>query len=934
MTDSLDDLATRWKKAPDADSTIALADALQGSVRTTLVQQVADFAQAKLQSNVPVLLAVARMYMSSHKLAEAQAILVAAGKVAPREGIVYRVLGEVLLRRGDADRAEKVFERALQFGADDTEARMWLERARVYRPIQAKAGARAVAAEVARTAPLAPKAASARPAMESLNGEEEDAETSIREQPPLPPPPAPARAKSLPPPAMPPVRAPSVRPPPLPPPEPVPEPLPPPAAAPPLARPPTPPIHSPDDRKFSISAETAEAFSPADLPERPMPPPRKAKEDNPFRAPAQVEGVPEARDVLDALALAGVFEKGDGAAKGAWERAGAPARRRGSLPLLVLTMLVVGGGIGGFFYMKTQREKAHATAEAELTTIEGNLRKSDAALLPETEKSFTHVFEIDSRSDRAALDWLHERALKGLLSGGDDIAFEESMNRAREVKVQEKDLVFAQIGSFLFTGDTVGAASLITKWDQACTQDAWYQLMSAAALERAGDARAKDRYEAATKLDPELLIAHIGLIRTTAMDGEPQKAMELAKAFRTKYPDRIEGQALVALAWARDPARPEAPPPEVAETIAKGANLPLPLRTVPHALAALQAADKHDYPTVKAEVQAGLASVDSPGMASWLGLVALETGDENLARKAALAAVGFSAIYPPARVLAARVALLGDRLDEALKATEDLDPTSPDVAVVRAAAAYERIDATALGGALEAVPIEGRKLPFLNALTTSQDVLLGRLRLPPDQLLELANDDAPWSDVVAMDLALDTGDLETAAKIAEGWKGTEDRALRALRLARLARYQGKLDDADKYSLTALNGGSVTTRSLAERVAVLVARERPQEAGPLLAKFPLVLGALSGWLSGYAVASAGKVDDARGRTASLEPPPSLAPAPARVIAGISLAAMKDRRRGPDYVRDLWAAGLINPDTIRAGEAFGLKAPPPPKQPPKR
>ena len=68
MTDSLDDLANRWKKAPDADSTIALADALHGSVRTTLVQQVADFAQAKMQSNVAGHHAIARMYMASHKL--------------------------------------------------------------------------------------------------------------------------------------------------------------------------------------------------------------------------------------------------------------------------------------------------------------------------------------------------------------------------------------------------------------------------------------------------------------------------------------------------------------------------------------------------------------------------------------------------------------------------------------------------------------------------------------------------------------------------------------------------------------------------------------------------------------------------------------------------------------------------------------------------
>ena len=35
----------------------------------------------------------------------------------------------------------------------------------------------------------------------------------------------------------------------------------------------------------------------------------------------------------------------------------------------------------------------------------------------------------------------------------------------------------------------------------------------------------------------------------------------------------------------------------------------------------------------------------------------------------------------------------GARLDEALKATEDLEPTQADVAVVRAASAYERVDA-------------------------------------------------------------------------------------------------------------------------------------------------------------------------------------------------------------------------------------------------
>jgi predicted Zn-dependent protease len=157
MTDPIDELATRWQNAQDVDSTIQLCEALS-AVRTTLVQQVADFAQVKFASNVPVLIAVARMYMRSNKHAEAQSVLVAAGKIAPRDGLVYRVLGEVLLRRGDADRAEKVFERAVQFGQTDEETKTWLERARVFKPTQGKAGSRAVAAEIARTAPLGPLA--------------------------------------------------------------------------------------------------------------------------------------------------------------------------------------------------------------------------------------------------------------------------------------------------------------------------------------------------------------------------------------------------------------------------------------------------------------------------------------------------------------------------------------------------------------------------------------------------------------------------------------------------------------------------------------------------------------------------------------------------------------------------------------------------------
>jgi hypothetical protein len=422
--------------------------------------------------------------------------------------------------------------------------------------------------------------------------------------------------------------------------------------------------------------------------------------------------------------------------------------------------------------------------------------------------------------------------------------------------------------------------------------------------------------------------------RSMAIDGDVQKAGELAKAFRTNNPTRAEGAALVALAWARDPMRLEAVPPEVAEMTNRAADLPIGLKFVPHAVAAVIAVDKRDEKAAKEAIEKGLALVDGPGIATWFGIIAIGTGDEALARKCALSAVAFSALYPPARVLAARVALLGGRLDEAVKATEELEASSPDVAVVRASTAYERLDATALGAALDAVPTEARKLPFLAALAVAQEALAGHATTTGEALASLAGEDAPWGDLVAMDIALDTGDLEIAQRIGEGWKGSEERPLRALRLARLARYQNRLDDADKLSLTALGGGSttVTARVLSERVFVLVAMGKGAEAAPLLAKYPLVLGPLQAWLTAYAKASDGKIEDARGKTAQLDPLPPQAPLPARVIVAASLGAMKDRKRGVDYVKELLAGGATNPDVVKAGEAFGFKPAPPPRKPP--
>ena len=932
MPETIDDLYARWQSNPsDLGFTVRMCDALSESNRADLVAIVGEHASRRLE--VPALVAAARMYVSTALLDEAQTVLLAAGRLAPRDGEVFRWLGEVLLRRGDAERAEKVLERAIAFGAP-VEATQWLDQARSLVALQLANGTDAVADELSKSLP--PKRAPRTTKRGGMVVEEEEAETQIKKSlelrnaldaafgqvPSAPHMAAAAVSNRLPPPTPPPMQPVQTAG----------------VALPPIVGvqahmneagtmpfgfpPPSGRVEAPP-----VSQPMSQPMGPPSMPRPSAPQPPVPI--NPALMPAARIGgdgqpIPEPRDVLESLQIAGVFEP-DGAVKPqglAWDAAEKGKRRIKSYALLAGALVVlVGSGIGTLAYVRDKRAKAHLQAEADLAKVDARLAAADASTLDADEKIIGHAFELDSRSPHAALTWLHERAMLGLLKGGESVSFEDHVARAKEVGVEEKKIAFANIASFLFQNDTAGAASAIAKWDGKADDDAWYQLLAGATFERAGDARAIERYNAAAKLDPELVIAQILRGRAMAIDGDPAKAVQLAQEFRKTYPARVEGPALVALAWSRDPTHGD-PPPEVKEVIDKGPALPVSLKAVPHAARAILAIEDHKYDEARPAIQTGLGLVDSPGTAAWLGSIALQAGDEQLARKAALSAVSFSAVYAPARVLAARVALLGARLDEALKAAEDLPASSPDVAVVNAAVAYEKLDAERMSRAFEALPDEAKKLPFLVALDRGRLALGGNPAavLPSDKALDHADDEAPWSDLVAMDVALDTGDTDLADKIAAQWKA-EARPLRALRLARLARYENRLEDADRFSKVAIENGTVTTRVLAERVFVLVAMSKSDQALAVFKSYPNVGGPSAKFLKAYALASHAKGEEARAILSQEEAPPTLAPLPARVYAAAAYGATKDTKRGGDYLKALAAGGWLNPDVVVAAEKTG-------------
>jgi hypothetical protein len=65
-----------------------------------------------------------------------------------------------------------------------------------------------------------------------------------------------------------------------------------------------------------------------------------------------------------------------------------------------------------------------------------------------------------------------------------------------------------------------------------------------------------------------------------------------------------------------------------------------------------------------------------------------------------------------------------------------------------------------------------------------------------------------------------------------------------------------------------------------------------------------------------------LDAAKVKLAPLDPPPVGTPFESRVVAAAALGAVKDRKRGSDYVRELLATGSVSPDLTTAAVSLGF------------
>jgi tetratricopeptide (TPR) repeat protein len=954
---ALDELLDRWRENPDTGTTLALCTYLGTSKREELIREVGSTAEAWHKDDPQVMLAVGRMYLDAGLLAEAQATLVTAGKLVPDNASAYRYLGEVLLRRGDAARAEKVLARALQIGSKESDTRMWHDRAVVYLPLQTRVGPQAVADDVEKTIPR--KVSIPPPALRPSDADDlvstARATFSHRAGGALPPPPKLGRSVPPPPPAPPPrngdpqvYREPgrvktysesdidtgvfdahllsrhaqdmgtstdvmpaaslpsSSRSAPPPPPRPPPArsvPPPPPLAAP-LPMPNPPPRSTPPPPRTGGTSQWP-AVAPA-----------TAKLAFVSAGGFDDSPNPSAKTVLEHLERVGIYDKGGGAPP-AWV---APPREksRGSLVFIVAMVLAAGGGFGGFKYARQLKAEKLATARG----IEGRVSKAlDTGSIDDLRKTdgeLSKAFDLDSRSEPAALLWLKNRVLSALMLPEEPHGIESALARAKTLGIDDSKVAFGKIASFLSEGDLAGAAAVLTKWDERAKTDPFYHLVAGAMLERAGDVRAIGRYKQAFELDPDLAVARIFHAQLVTLELGVEQGKPIIEEVKQKLGETPISRALTGLAWAADPASGDMPPDTARISDADRVKLPAQLLAIPYVVDARAAARAGHTEEALTALDKGLKVSATPAMAYWIGQTGIDLGDEKLARAATLRALSYSALYPRARSLAARVALLGGRLEEAKKAIQELDSKSVEAAVVRAAAAYESTDASELESATDAM---GSKEGPGKALAAGMGIMTARKYPMPAELEKMAVPSVPWGDLIAVDAALDQGDVKFADKIVARWGERGSTATYALRRARLLRYQGKADDSVAASDDALVPGSVTARVLVERFHCLLAAKKITGVRELIGQYPAVLGPLTEFLKVTTDVADDKVARAKAAAARLDPPPEGSPLLIDLIATEALVGVGDRR-GKPMATALIRRAPRNPDVLAVARAVGL------------
>lgn len=1009
---ALDELVARWRKNPDPESTLALCAHLGTTPqKSELLREVGNAADAWHRDNHGVMLSVGRMYLEAGLLAEAQASFVQAGKIAPNDAEAYRLLGEVLLRRGDALRGEKALGRAIKLGDADPETRLWHERSIIYGALQQRKGMSAVAEEVARTAPIASlRGPSSNPLEASPRATAAAARPQRRSRPPAAgaprptgprrsSPPTAARRRTSSPPVAPKTKAAGAKTEPfdtllmgqtpLPVPR-VPAPVHPPspfypseshapgrrqparaespaassrsqamggervlpASAEPIedARrpffppdpPPTPasdPVPSDPFRgtfpEDGMSSPALSAPLPDDVLRGPAPvslPPdpqllqafgqgEETTETGAWSAPAGAvsdDASPTPETLLLTLAQVGLYETSGGVSP-VWEAPPRASPRRLWLASAAAA-LILGLGVAGYKYAQVVESSRLARVQELEARLAGLLESGTRADLTASEAEFQVLFEIDSRSPEAALLWLDNRVLHALTDGEPVSGIESAMQRARSLGVEEARLVFGRLASALQAGDLPGAGQIISEWDARARDDARYELLAGAIFERAGNAEALARFTRAAELQPNLKLAQLMAARLALLQLGPEAAKGAVERATSRLGPGPAADVLRGLEWATS-STPAAAPPPLPEAATLTDQPPL-VQSTHSAVLGVRMLREGKLAEARESFRAALGPAATPALTAWVGYQALEAGDIETARSAAIQAMKLSAVHTNNQALAVRIALAEGRLEQARQAAAGLDQSSREATLIEAVSAYESSRASEVTRFVRGISGDAAAGSNLEALGAGAAVITGQGRWAADALERFSREQQIWGSIIAVDLAMDRGALDFAQKLMEAQRWDAERPSHAVRMLRLRRHQGQLDAALDLVRPLLTASDVTPRAVAESVLALVEGGRPAAATSALEQAGDRAGELTPWLNALVDASSDRRARATKTLAGRALPGSSDPVIVQIVALRALAAVKDKR-APRYLAQLAHRLPHHPDVKLAARELAAR-----------
>jgi tetratricopeptide (TPR) repeat protein len=820
----LDERLLRFRNRPDEEDASGLAEALLDARRSAEAMEVLDAAMAGAADDPHLLLLTGRAWLGEGDLLRAQQVLLRAARGLPQSAAPLRWLGEVLLKRGDPDRAEKVLGKAVQLAPGDAHVAKLRERAGRLARVAASAGdepASPPAPEVP-AAPPKPAVPAAPPKRAVPAAPPKPAVPAPPPKPAVPVRPAAGGRPSAPTPAVPPPatpRAPVVpdfeldedeatrvadgvgspsdfadfetddstvvasdisaelaqatraqdAPAPAPPASPPKPPRPPPPV---LQDPP--PEDSQPDAAWTSAADEPTAFGDLDelrstgAPPAPAPAPP---------SPAPPHGGDEADRVVEVAAQRGLLEADDGTPLEWASRK--ESRRPGTRvgwTMLALWVLVMGLAVGGYYgyeHWVEQRagDAARAIAEAERLVLAG-----DHPQLVAAEAQLRRARDMDPQNARGPAVLLGLQMQRALEDGAfEPGSLRPAVARAERLGVAEAEVEAARAVLAVAGGDPEQARDAVHALRDAHADDAMLQYVAGRLLVRLGDHEqgiaALDR---ALEVEPGLNAARIALAETYADTAQP----ELAKDAASKVVER-SGEHLRARLWlaflaagSDDAAAAGSTLDELAPGAQEGAVTD---RVLLH-LARSRVLERQGDLDRAAEAvgQAADAGATAPGLLARVADRAASLGRLGLAQQAASLAVQGAPSHAAHRKRLAGILVMRRDGVGALRALSPLSEDDPDVLALSARAAL-------LVGVEETLRMASEKLgehlerdadasPVLAALHLRTRLALGengRLWAEARRLLRRAPEEREAMLVVA-DVALASRNPEAALEALEG----------------------------------------------------------------------------------------------------------------------------------------------------------------------